>query len=217
LSEFTSYETIAGEAVSEIMIEKSTFIAHAVGVVSREGATQEIAKIKAQYPGATHHVPAFIVGEKQELMWASDDNEPSGTAGQPILKVIESEGLTNVLIVVVRYFGGVKLGTGGLARAYTSATKAVIEAAGRVRVVPGIRMEVEIAYTYYDKVVRELKLLGVETGQGEFGETICLPITASLEQQEKVTQLLVSLTNGQIKLLNSSLTNIHQRFPPSRE
>jgi uncharacterized YigZ family protein len=204
LSEFTSYETIAGEAVSEIMTEKSTFIAHAVGVVSREGATHEIAKIKAQYPDATHHVPAFIVGEKQELMWASDDNEPSGTAGQPILKVIEAEGLTNVLIVVVRYFGGVKLGTGGLARAYTSATKAVIEAAGRVRVVPGIRMEVKIAYTYYDKVVRELKLLNVEIEQGEFSELIILPITVRVDDYEKVTKLIETFTNGQAKILSTN-------------
>jgi uncharacterized YigZ family protein len=204
--------TIADSAISEIVIEKSTFIAHAVGVVSRESATFEIDKIKEKYPDATHHVPAYIIGAKQELMWASDDNEPSGTAGQPILKVIQAEGLTNLLIVVVRYFGGTKLGTGGLARAYTSATKSVLEVARRARVIPAVHMEVEVAYTYYDKVVRGLKLDGVEIGQGEFGEAICLPITVSEEMKDKVTKLLVSITNGQAKLISCINTEIFAKI-----
>ena len=124
------YKSVCEYAETEYTVEKSRFIAHASPVESTEEAKRFIAEIKEKYKDATHNVPAFICGAGMEHQWASDDGEPQGTSGMPVLKLMESEGLTNVCIVVTRYFGGIKLGTGGLARAYTHAAKDVIDAAG---------------------------------------------------------------------------------------
>ena len=109
------YNSVCEYGEAEYVIQKSRFIAHAVPVESYEEAKEFVADIKEQYRDATHNVPAIITGPKQEMQWASDDGEPSGTSGLPVLKMIAGEGLTNLAVVITRYFGGIKLGTGGLA------------------------------------------------------------------------------------------------------
>ena len=111
------FTTLEKEGYAEQIIEKSRFIAHAAPVSSREEAEEYIAKIRDQYRDATHNVPAFVLGDKQQTVWGSDDGEPGGTAGSPVALLISSEGLTNTVVVVTRYFGGIKLGPGGLVRA----------------------------------------------------------------------------------------------------
>ena len=123
------YKTLLSYGKDEIIIEKSKFIGHATPIESEEEAVAFIEKIKTEYWNATHNVPAYIVGENNEIQRYSDDKEPSGTAGVPILEVIKREDLRNVVIVVTRYFGGIKLGTGGLVRAYTRGAKIALQAA----------------------------------------------------------------------------------------
>ena len=117
---------------TEIIIEKSRFIAHAYQVNSIEEATLIINENKKKYWDATHNCLAFVIGKNQEYMRSSDDGEPSGTAGVPILEAIKKAGITNTLVIVTRYFGGIKLGAGGLVRAYSKATSTCLSEASYI-------------------------------------------------------------------------------------
>lgn len=118
--------TVIGEAKAELTVERSRFLACAVGVEDEQQALQFVAATSKKFYDATHNCYAFVVGEAKRF---SDDGEPSGTAGKPILNVIEQKGLTNTVVVVTRYFGGVKLGAGGLVRAYSNAAAAALDVA----------------------------------------------------------------------------------------
>jgi uncharacterized YigZ family protein len=146
------YNSILDYGEAEYIVEKSRFIAHAMPVTSLDEAKEYAASVKEEYRDATHNVPAIIVGAKQEVQWASDDGEPSGTSGLPMLKLIAGEGLTNLAVVVTRYFGGIKLGTGGLARAYTAAAKLGLDAAGRCEVMESALIRYEFDYSYLSKL-----------------------------------------------------------------
>jgi len=146
------YITVEKEAEAEYVIEKSKFIGHISKAFSKEEAVAYISSIKNQYKDATHNVAAFIIGEKQELMWSSDDGEPQGTSGPPILQMLAKEGLTNIVIVVTRYFGGIKLGTGGLARAYTQTAKLALDAAGKHEAKDLIKEKILIPYSILQKL-----------------------------------------------------------------
>lgn len=124
-----SYVVPAAEAVAEIEIRKSRFIAHAAHVTDREAAMAWLDSLRARYPDARHHCWAYLLGNPEQSSSAAtgDDGEPSGTAGKPILNVLQHKGVGDVMIVVVRYFGGIKLGAGGLTRAYGQAAQAVME------------------------------------------------------------------------------------------
>ena len=117
------YSTVRGAASAEQIIEKSRFIAYVSPVETREEADAFIASIRKKHKDATHNVPAMVLGDKMQTQWASDDGEPQGTSGAPIVQMLVAQGITNVVVVVTRYFGGIKLGTGGLVRAYTSSAK----------------------------------------------------------------------------------------------
>lgn len=117
---------------AEIIIEKSRFIAHAYQVNSIEEASVIINENKKKYWDATHNCLAFIIGKNQEYMRSSDDGEPNGTAGVPILEAIKKGGITNTLVIVTRYFGGIKLGAGGLVRAYSKATSTCLSQASYI-------------------------------------------------------------------------------------
>lgn len=124
-----SYPVPAEQAVAEIMIKKSRFIAYARHIVSRETGMVWLAEIKAEYPDARHHCWAYLIGHPSCATNAGmgDDGEPSGTAGKPILNVLNHKGIGDIMIIVVRYFGGIKLGAGGLTRAYGQAAQAVMD------------------------------------------------------------------------------------------
>lgn len=146
------YTTVAKEAHAEQTIEKSRFIAHIKPVSTKEEADEYIAQIRAQYKDATHNVPAFVIGDKMQLQWGSDDGEPSGTSGTPMAQMFQKMGITNVVVVVTRYFGGIKLGPGGLVRAYTSSAKLALEAAGTLEVREYIEEQITIPYSHFDKI-----------------------------------------------------------------
>ena len=121
------YKTVRNEAEVTNIIEKSRFIAYVRPVSSKEEADAFVAEIKAKHKDATHNVPAMVIGDKFQIQWASDDGEPQGTSGAPMVQMMVKEGITNVAVVVTRYFGGIKLGAGGLTRAYTKATAEVLK------------------------------------------------------------------------------------------
>ena len=190
------YTTVAKEASAEQVIDRSRFIAHIARAFSKEEADAFIAGIRAQYKDATHNVPAFIVGEKSELKWTSDDGEPQGTSGPPMLQMLEREGLTNIVCVVTRYFGGIKLGTGGLVRAYTSSAKLVLEAAGKHTVKDVTRMNVTIPYTLLGKLQNLEKSEPFAINDIIYKDNVTLSLSMDLELEDTVKALLMEISSG---------------------
>ena len=146
------YKTVRKQAEAVQVIDKSRFIAHVCPVESREEADAFLAEIREKYKDATHNVPAMVIGDKSQIQWASDDGEPQGTSGAPMVQMMVKEGLTNLIVVVTRYFGGIKLGTGGLVRAYTSSAKLGLEAAGICSVRELAELTVKIDYPHLAKI-----------------------------------------------------------------
>ncbi len=146
------YSTVAREASDEQIIEKSRFIAYVKPVASREEADAFIASVRKKHKDATHNVPAMVIGDRFQLQWASDDGEPQGTGGAPMVQMLVQEGITNVCVVVTRYFGGIKLGTGGLVRAYTGSAKLGLAAAGICDVVEMQTMTCRVDYAVFNKI-----------------------------------------------------------------
>ena len=194
------YTTVAKEASAEQVIDRSRFIAHIARAFSKEEADAFIAGIRTQYKDATHNVPAFIVGEKSELKWTSDDGEPQGTSGPPMLQMLEREGLTNIVCVVTRYFGGIKLGTGGLVRAYTSSAKLALEAAGKHTVKDVTRMNVTIPYTLLGKLQNIEKNEPFSIDQIDYNEAVDLVLMMDQEDEERVKALLMELSSGTVSI-----------------
>lgn len=150
------YKTLLQYAEAEEVINKSKFIGYAMPINSEQEAVDFIEKIKKKHWNATHNVPVYLFGEKNEVQRYSDDGEPSGTAGIPILEMLKKEEIKNVVVVVTRYYGGIKLGTGGLVRAYTSAAKLAIKEAKVVERVVNDLFLIRIDYTLHGKVQNEL-------------------------------------------------------------
>ena len=196
------YRTIRKEACETQIIEKSKFIAHAKPVETREEADKFIGEIKSRYKDATHNVPAMVLGEKCQIQWASDDGEPQGTSGAPMVQMLVGEGLTNLVVVVTRYFGGIKLGTGGLVRAYTSSAKLAVEAAGICSVQQVCRLGVTLDYTYFSRF-QQMASERISDGDGDFvigdinyGEKVRLELITPEENLEKLTGMIANMTAG---------------------
>lgn len=196
------YKTAFEYAENEYVVEKSRFIAHVMPVESYEEAQAFVAKIKQEYKDATHNVPVIVCGNKQEIKWASDDGEPQGTSGLPTLKMVSELGITNVAIVVTRYFGGIKLGTGGLARAYTQAAKLAIEKAGVCFVEEGYISAFELDYSYLSKLQNLEKQGDFLIEEISYAEKITVRIAMKKEVADKVDKMLQDLTSGQLILDN---------------
>jgi uncharacterized YigZ family protein len=194
------YTTVAQEASAEQVIDRSRFIAHIARAFSKEEADAYISSIRAQYRDATHNVPAFIVGEKSELKWTSDDGEPQGTSGPPMLQMLEREGLTNVVCVVTRYFGGIKLGTGGLVRAYTSSAKLALEAAGKHTVKDVSVLTVTIPYTLLGKLQNLEKDEPYSISDLQYTDNVQMTLEMDLEDEDRVRALLMELSAGTVQV-----------------
>ena len=198
------YKTIVKESQAEQIIEKSRFIAYVKPVESKEEADAFIAKIKAEHKAATHNVPAFVIGDQFQLQWASDDGEPQGTSGAPMVQMLVKEGITNVVIVVTRYFGGIKLGTGGLVRAYTSSAKLGLEAAGICEMKEMAVMNFRVDYSYLNKIqnMAQGDLFGIDDLVYEANVT--MKIVSEIENAEEVKGLFTNLTSGSAVLVSET-------------
>lgn len=191
------YKTVRQAGSKEIVIKKSRFIGHVMPVTTEEEAIAFIEDIKKKHWNATHNCSAYMIGERDEIQRQSDDGEPSGTAGKPILEVIRSQGRKNIAIVVTRYFGGIMLGAGGLIRAYTDGAVAAIESGDPITRVLHREVFVELDYTWLGKVENELRNRGVRMGETGFADTVtltCLPLDG---EAESFIAWMVDLTQGQ--------------------
>lgn len=206
------YNSILGYGEAEYIVEKSRFIAHAMPVASLDEAKSYVASVKEQYRDATHNVPAIICGPKQEVQWASDDGEPSGTSGLPVLKLISGEGLTNLAVVITRYFGGIKLGTGGLARAYTAAAKLGLDAAGRCEVMESSVIRYEFDYSYLSKLQNMAGEGRFELSDPEYSDVVRADIRCLSEYEGEIRGLMTNLTSGQAKILSEEKGVIRLRI-----
>lgn len=197
------YTTVEKEAHVEQTIEKSRFIAHIYPVDSREEADGIIASLRSQYKDATHNVPALVLGDKQQLQWASDDGEPSGTSGAPMVRMLVSEGLTNVLVVVTRYFGGIKLGTGGLVRAYTSSAKLALDEAGRHDVKEYLAIRVRLEYTLLSKLQSMERDLPYTISSVDYTDKIEAQLVFAPEDEDLIMASLNQISSGRVQILSS--------------
>lgn len=191
------YSTIREQANAEIVIKKSRFIGYAKPVETEEEAIQFIDEIKRMNRSATHNCSAYVVGERDQFQKASDDGEPSGTAGKPILEVIKHKGLKNVAVVVTRYFGGIMLGAGGLVRAYTDGSVAGIEAAGEIVRVLHKEVYVDVDYTWYGKLENELHGRGTRVGGTEFTDRVIVKCLPEVPEADAFIEWITDLTAGQ--------------------
>ena len=190
------YSTVFEEATAEQIIEKSRFITYVKPVESREAAEEFIASIKKKHKDATHNVPAMVIGDKFQIQWASDDGEPQGTSGAPIVQMLVKEGITNIAVVVTRYFGGIKLGTGGLVRAYTSSAKLGLEAAGICDINEMTVLEYAVDYTHLAKI-QNLAAGGDFDIEGiEYTDVVTLSISCMPEKTDDVLSILTNVTAG---------------------
>ena len=191
------YRTVRSPGSREIVIRKSRFIGHVMPVETEEEAVRFIEDIKKKHWNATHNCSAYMIGERDEIQKQSDDGEPSGTAGKPILEVIRNQGVKNVAIVVTRYFGGIMLGAGGLIRAYTDGAVQALEAGEVITRVLRREVFVEIDYTWLGKAENELRGRGYVTGETEFTDKVKLTILPRNEESDDFVAWMTDLTQGQ--------------------
>lgn len=195
------YNTILKGATAEQVIEKSKFITSVCPVETKEEADAFIAEIKSKYKDATHNVPSMVIGDKFQIQWASDDGEPQGTAGAPIVQMLVKEGVTNIAIVVTRYFGGIKLGTGGLVRAYTSSAKCGLEAAKICAVKDMSVVTVKLDYTYLSKLQNLSLSSDFDIQQLIYEDAVKAQLCIDPEKEQELKEMLANLTGGTVLFL----------------
>ena len=182
----------------EIVEKKSRFIANIKSVETVEEAQVYIEEMKKEYWDDRHNCCAFAVGNEQVTTRCSDDGEPSGTAGKPILEVISGSGIHNIVVVVTRYFGGTLLGTGGLVRAYTDATRAGIENSDIVEKIPGRRVDIAMDYTDLGKLQYMLAQNEVLTEDTEYTDKVIIHALFPESDKEKLKKKITEATSGRV-------------------
>ena len=202
------FRTIKEDGQVQEEIKKSRFICHAKRVYSEEEARAFINTIKKEHYKATHNCSAFIIGERSEIKRTSDDGEPSGTAGVPMLGVLENHNLTNVCVVVTRYFGGIKLGAGGLIRAYAGSVALAVKEIGIVEVKEQAGIQIQMSYAQYQEYgnfLKEHNLMELETNFTDQVETI---IFVDKEDKEAIKASLIEFFNGKVTLIDQGLREV---------
>lgn len=202
------FRTIKEDGQVQEEIKKSRFICHAKRVYSEEEARDFITAIKKEHYKATHNCSAFIVGERSEIKRTSDDGEPSGTAGIPMLGVLENHNLTNVCVVVTRYFGGIKLGAGGLIRAYAGSVALAVKEIGIVEIKEQVGIQIQMSYAQYQEYgnfLKEHNLMELETNFTDQVDTI---IFVDKEVKENTKSALIEFFNGKVILSDQGLREV---------
>jgi len=195
---FLPYRVVYEGGEGEIVEKKSRFIATVMPVESEEEATAFIERIRKKYYDARHNCPAFVIGRNKELTRCSDDGEPSGTAGKPILEVLLGAGLTNVAVVVTRYFGGTLLGTGGLVRAYTQAVQEGLAACKTATMRYGVTIRIETDYTDLGKIQHLLGNKEIPIISSEYTDKVALVVQLPKEQAEGLRKELTEATAARV-------------------
>ena len=188
--------TIFEEAENMIEIKKSEFISNLIPVKNEEQVEAVLEQIRKKHYKANHHCYAYIMGENSEQKKASDDGEPTGTAGKPILSVLENSGLTDVLGVVTRYFGGIKLGASGLTRAYSQATSECLKKSRLLKKIFCIEMIFECDYSFYGRLETYLIQNNIFIKDKAFAEKITLTVCVPEKEKERLVKDVVEMSNG---------------------
>ena len=202
------YRTIKEDGQVQEEIKKSRFICHTKRVYNEEEARDFISAIKKEHYKATHNCSAFIVGERSEIKRTSDDGEPSGTAGIPMLGVLENHNLTNVCVVVTRYFGGIKLGAGGLIRAYAGSVALAVKEIGIIEIKEQAGIQIHMTYAQYQEYgnfLKEHNLIELETN---FTDQVDTMIFIDKEKKDGIKAELIEFFNGKVTLTDKGLREV---------
>ncbi|ETP69531.1 hypothetical protein AC739_04295 [Planococcus glaciei] len=192
-----NYKTIGELTECEIIIQKSRFIGYAKRAETEKEALEFIESIKAKHRSANHNCSAYLIGEHDSIQKANDDGEPSGTAGFPMLEVLKKQGLKDTVVVVTRYFGGIKLGGGGLIRAYGKATTEAIAASGVVERRLHFLMKVTIDYNWLGKMENEVRNSDYPLKDIQYTDGVALLIYVPRDKKDDFTGWINEMTNGQ--------------------
>lgn len=190
------FKTIYEGGEGEIVEKKSRFIATVRPVKTEEEAVAFIAEMKKKYWDARHNCSAFVIGARQELNRCSDDGEPAQTAGRPMLDVLLKEGITDVAVVVTRYFGGVLLGTGGLVRAYQAAVHAGLDASKIIEKKQGIQLAVRCDYNGVGKLQYLFGQEKIQIMDSQYAADVVMKVIIPIEDKDRVAKLITEHTNG---------------------
>lgn len=207
-----SYYTVKSYGENEIEIQKSRFIAYIERAETEEQAQNFIQKIKKQNQNATHNCSAYLIGENDQIQKANDDGEPSGTAGVPILEVLKKKHLKDTVVVITRYYGGIKLGAGGLIRAYGKATSEGLAAAGIVERKLMRIMHTTIDYTWLGKVENELRSSVYEIKEIHYLEKVEIETYVEEAQSAGFVEWMVEMTSGQGEILPGIVVYIEEDY-----
>ena len=191
------FKTVSRYAFSELIEKKSKFIGYISPAQTEEEAWQFLESIRAKHRDATHNVYAYVIAENN-INKFSDDGEPAKTAGAPVLDVILKEGLTNVIIVVTRYFGGTLLGTGGLVKAYGQSAKLAIEAAGIVTMTESVEAGMSLPYNLWGKIEKELQNRGCITENVEFLADVNVSFICKKEAFLEIKNSIINISGGTV-------------------
>ncbi|WCL58086.1 YigZ family protein [Bacillus safensis] len=211
------YLTVKSRGEHEIVIEKSRFICHIQRAVSEEEAQAFIQSIKKQHWNATHNCSAYLIGEHDLIQKANDDGEPSGTAGVPMLEVLKKRKLKDTVVVVTRYFGGIKLGAGGLIRAYGKSVSEAINHVGMVERCLMRTMHTTIDYTWLGKVENELRASSFQLKEIHYAEDVIFETYVEETQTEQFIEWMTDLTNGKSVTKEGELIYLEKDIGPIKE
>ena len=195
------YKTLKESASDEFIINKSRFIGYASPAQTEEEALAFLKSIREKHKDATHNCYAYVIGQNAGIMRYSDDGEPGGTAGLPIMEVLKAQGVVNCCVVVTRYFGGVLLGAGGLVRAYTQGCVVALKAAQVVIMEPSQKYLCEVSYALWDKVQYTLKSLPVQLISSEFTTAVTFSLLVREKDAQQVLDTLIRVTDGKFESL----------------
>ena len=191
------YNAITKEGESEIVVTKSRFIGLIKGISGEEEALSEIARVKKKYHDARHNCWAYVILDGNGcISRSSDDGEPSGTAGKPILSVVEGERLVNAVCIVTRYFGGVLLGTGGLVRVYTDAAKAAVQNANISSIRRGVKISLTFEYADEAPIRRYSESMGYSVSESRYAEKVYFELTGPAEKADEFLLRISDMTGG---------------------
>ena len=198
--EYEQYRMLSKGAQAELVEKKSRFIATIRPVSSEEEAVAFIEEMKKKYYDARHNCSAFVIGSKGELTRSSDDGEPSGTAGRPMLEVLTGSGIRNIAAVVTRYFGGVLIGTGGLVRAYSGAVKMALEQCETITRRYGVQMLIKTDYNGVGNIQYLLGSKDVVIQDSVYAADVQMTVLVPIEEYDRLCKELVEATNGRVGL-----------------
>ena len=192
--------TLSKSGDSKIEIKKSVFIGKSFHIESPEEATEFLAAERKKYPDARHLCYAWVTGGENSRQKSSDDGEPQGTAGQPLLELLTSNNFTDSLICVTRYFGGTLLGTGGLRRAYSDSGRLALEAGEPVTLIPAYRWREHCSYPVFEMLSRKAGQSGWVIGNVEYGQDVVFDITVPEEAENEAVRYCLDATGGALVL-----------------